>query len=620
MFNKKIKLFLITLVFMLSISCVSATDSNSTDDMIISDVDDEPPSGDIINTSSNGTLNETQDNYSLEGNDVEMYYNNGSTYTVTLFKDNISLANVSVNITLNGVTFNETTDDNGSILIPLNLKVGKYIITSTYNNNTTLKNTINVLPIIISSNLVKTYKSNTKFYATFLNSTGGVLVNTSVKFKIKGKTSTKKTNSKGIASIDLNYNVGTYTIYIYHPYGFNLTNKIQVKNSIQVSNLEKHYRSSKKLKAVFYGKKGEVLKNKKVTVKCNGKKYILKTDKNGVIKLQILLKPGSYKVTLINPVTGEKVVKSIRVFNTLSAKKSMNVYTGKNSVYEVKLYKNEKLVKNAKVYIYIKWHKNTVKTDKNGVASIKFNLARGTYIFISKDPYTGATLKSKIIVKYATIKANNIFAKENTTGEFKVSLYTKYGTIAKKTKLLLIVDGKTHYVKTNARGVATYKFKMPVGIYKVVCKDLKTGYTLNKNIVVLKVGESKAYNKYGISEDGKTIMAIGRPSASGEIAKYGYNFYQTEFLRICSYCGSNQLYWGIFWAKSETADYGVFPATGLREGGSAEGHIFCAHCDSDWSIFGRNHGTGGDLTVVCSPIKVTKETAYLLKSGTYVYP
>ena len=604
---------------MLSIATVSAVDTNSTDDVITGDVEEEPPSGSADNFSSENFTAELED-YVLEGSDVNTYYKNGSNYTLTLSQGGNPVYNASVIVNVNGVSYNKTTDESGKVSIPLDLNAGNYVISSSYGNKTTLRNVANILPIVVGSDLVKTYKSNAKFYATFFTTGGQFLANTNVKFIIHGKTYVKKTNSKGVASIDINLNVGQYTIYSVHPNGYKISNKIIVKHSIDASNLNKHYKSSKKFKATFYGTTGKLLKNKKVKFIFNGKTFTKKTDSKGVASLTISSKPGSYKIISINPVTEDKVKKTIKVSKTISAKKKVVVYSAATSTFKVKLYKNDKLIKNAKVYVYIKGHRKVAKTDENGVASVKFKLSVGTYTFKSKDPYTGYIVKSTVKVKLSTIRANNVFAKENTTGEFKATLLKQNGKVAKKTKMLIIVNGKKHTVKTNSRGVATLNFKLPEGSYNVVCKDLKSGFVLNKKIVVLKVNESKSYNKYGVSEDGKTIMAIGRASASGEMSKYGYSFYQTEFLRICPYCGSDELYWSIFWAGSETADYGVFPATGHKEGGSAEGHIFCADCDCDWSIFGHNHGSGGDLTIVCSPFQVTKETAYLLKSGTYVFP
>ena len=116
-------------------------------------------------------------------------------------------------------------------------------------------------------------------------------------------------------------------------------------------------------------------------------------------------------------------------------------------------------------------------------------------------------------------------------------------------------------------------------------------------------------------------MAIGRPSAPGELSTYGYKFYMTEFERVCPYCGSTELYWGIFWTGDETSNYGYFSGTGYKEGGSAEGHIFCANCDADWSVFGNEHvyNSPNNLKVISDPILTTKDMAYMLKNGEMIY-
>lgn len=60
MFNNKVKLFLVTLIFMLSISAVAAVENTTTsDDMLIGEVDEEPPSGVVQDISTDNNLEVT---------------------------------------------------------------------------------------------------------------------------------------------------------------------------------------------------------------------------------------------------------------------------------------------------------------------------------------------------------------------------------------------------------------------------------------------------------------------------------------------------------------------------------------------------------------------------------
>ena len=90
---------------MLSLSVVSATDTNLTDEIEVSDVDEEPPSylesndlstNDVV--ASSDFLNDT---YSLSGNDVSMYYKGTANYEVTLFKNDVPVSGASIIIKIN---------------------------------------------------------------------------------------------------------------------------------------------------------------------------------------------------------------------------------------------------------------------------------------------------------------------------------------------------------------------------------------------------------------------------------------------------------------------------------------------------------------------------------------
>ncbi|MBO4263669.1 MAG: hypothetical protein J5871_03195 [Bacteroidales bacterium] len=172
-----------------------------------------------------------------------------------------------------------------------------------------------------------------------------------------------------------------------------------------------------------------------------------------------------------------------------------------------------------------------------------------------------------------------------------------------------------------------YKFLLDKGVYTNItsgCSSMSLASDLfqeSGSTTPSTPTTQQYWSQYGVSPDGTKIMAIGRASASGELSKYGYTFYKSVFVRKCPHCGSNKLFWSIFWAGNETSNWGTFPATGLKEGGSAEGHIFCASCDADYScILGREHVSNyKQLTRVSGPTSCTKADAYTLKNGKMKY-
>ena len=540
MFGNKMKIFLITLCFMLSVSAVNAASDaeniTAVDDTETGDVDVDPPSG--INNTNIVTYSKSSDTQEpiISSKDLSMYYGNGSRYEVSVYNNDGIIkyqdnAKSLVIFNINGMNYTKELV-NGKASIGINLNPGNYTITTFYpyaDKITTKINNIEVLSTIQANDVVKFFRNGTQYYAKFLDGSGNPLVNGNVTFNINGVFYKKQTNASGIAKLNIALLPNEYILTAIHPNGLMYGSNITVLSTVFGEDIVKFFRNGTQYYAKFLDDFGNPLVNGNVTFNINGVLYEKQTDSEGIAKLNINLLPGEYILTAM---------------------------------------------------------------------------------------HLNSEAKSNIIKVLTTISAEDISLVENKTGTLIIKTYDGAANVS------VIIDGVKYIVKTNKEGIATLNLSLSKGDHAVFSKNLNSGEEAFNTIHVEEdPALIKYYSNYGISPDGKYVMSIGRPSAAGELSKYGYKFYKSVFERICPCCGSDKLYWGIFWAGSETANWGIFPVTGLKESGSAEGHIFCAKCDADFSaIDGKNHGGGSkNLKKVTSTISSSKAEAYVLKNGQMLY-
>ena len=165
-----------------------------------------------------------------ENEDLIKYYKGSKAYKVRIMGDNGQTVGAGeiVTMTLNGKTYNVTTDVNGYASLNVNLKPKTYTITATY-KDFEVSNKFVVKTTLITKNISKKKATTVKYTAKVLSKKGKVLKNKKVTFKLKGKTYTAKTNKKGIATISLkNLKVGKYTISSKYG-GLTNKNKITIK-------------------------------------------------------------------------------------------------------------------------------------------------------------------------------------------------------------------------------------------------------------------------------------------------------------------------------------------------------------------------------------------------------
>ena len=311
---------------------------------------------------------------------------------VTDGRDN-PLVNKSVNITINGVTYTRTTDENGTASLNINLNSGEYAVKVAV-DDVIVNSTVIVKATIDASDLTKVFKNATQYCATFVDVNGNPLANTKVSFNINGMIYNRTTDANGTAVMDINLGAGEYIITAINPVtGEMKSNSIKVISIIESSDLTKYYKNDSQFVVRIHSKDGSYVgAGKEVKFNINGVFYTRTTNATGHAVLNINLAQGNYTITThYRNCSQGNAIEVLPVLNATDL--SMKYKDG--SQFKTTLvdgegnpYPNQNITFNINGMLYNK------ETDSNGVAKLNINLMPGKYIITSS--YNGSNIANTI--------------------------------------------------------------------------------------------------------------------------------------------------------------------------------------------------------------------------------
>ena len=470
----------------------------------------------------------------ITSKDVTKYYKGSAQYSATfLDKNGNPLTNTNVKITVNKVTYTKKTDAKGVASLAVNLKPGTYKVEAV--NPVTgykLINNFKILSTITANDVTKVYTDGRKFYATFLNSNGKALANKNIKFKINGKTYTKTTNSKGVASLTMyNLKKGTYKMISYNVDGLTKTNTVKVvtytTSKLTTSAYTFLKSDSKTIKVTLHNGLGYAPgEGKVIKFTVNGKTYSAKTNSKGVASLKLpSLNAGTYTVKYSfagnNFYKASSASDKLYILPSKTAKFTVKSTTtfgkGANTPFKVALTSGSVPLVKKTVTLTLNGKSYTKTTDSKGIVSLPIDLATGKYTISykfkgdskvnSKSGSSSITVKERAATKL-TWKSGTSFYQGAQT--YKVLLQDANGKALASKVVELTVNSKNYSATTASNGYATFNVNVAPGNYTVSFSYQASGDNVNApSSKTAKINvEKKTTTGYGYWVYGEDMKSI----------------------------------------------------------------------------------------------------------------
>ena len=426
-----------------------------------------PSDGEIIKV-ENSTGTDVEDNTyvdnvpSIDVDDVVV-----DDLVINLPKD--ATGNVTVNI--GGKTITVPVRD-GKAVIPMdNIAAGEYPVVIVYSGDdkyapSNMTDVVDIIGgiIINASDIVKYYHGPERFVVTITDYAGNPVDGKSVNITINGVTYYRITEN-GTASLAINLNSGIYNTTVDIEGNGTRYATVTVLPTVNATDLVKVFRNGTQFWATFYDSEGNYLpEGTAVTFNINGVTYTryVSGDK-GLAKLNINLPQGSYIITAINPVTGEKASNNVTVIPLIVENNDLVKYYRNASQFVVKVIDS---TGKAAPGLTVTYDVNGVfyyrTTDADGYARLNINLPPGDYVITTE--YGGCRVANNIKV-LPVLTASDMVKKQGSPDQFVATLVDGQGRPYANQVVSFNINGVLYNRLTDSDGKAKLNINLPAGEY-----------------------------------------------------------------------------------------------------------------------------------------------------------
>ena len=326
---------------------------------------------------------------------------------------------------------------------------------------------------IQSSDVVKYYKNDTQYTATFFDANGNPLVDQKIPIFINNGNYNRTTNSNGTINFLINLAAGNYTITVANPVTRETaSNNVTVLPTLKANDVVKTYRNDTQYEALVLDGQGKALANTNVTFNINGVLYNRTSKANGIAKLNINLEPKSYVITAVRTDNGETISNNITVLSSINGKDIKKYYRNGTQYYANFTNSKGLPLANSTVTFNINGVFYDRKTNVNGTAKLNINLEPGKYVLTATNPVTKEKKSNTIEVlnKIETKNSQsggNVSIEYNTGAKYTVALHEDDGSLAKNKQVTFNINGVLYKRTSNENGTASLTINLRPGDYVI---------------------------------------------------------------------------------------------------------------------------------------------------------